>query len=113
MISKANLINDFLSYAIEHGKAISSGDYVKANKFHKKLHNLFTIAKKENLIIIYKECLNYNNDDVRLWAATFLLKTSPDIAEKCLQELTGLKTITGLSAKTTLDMWKKGLLNLL
>lgn len=113
MISKANLINDFLSYAVEHGKAISSGDYVKANKFHKKLHNLYCTAKKENLIVIFKESLDYNNESVRLWAATFLLKTSPDIAEKCLQELTGLKTITGLSARTTLDIWKKGLLNLL
>ena len=86
MVSKNNLINHFLSYAVEHEKAISIVNYVKANKFNKKLYGLYETAKKKNLRIVFKESLNYNNESVRLWAATFLLKTSPDIAEKCLQD---------------------------
>ncbi len=113
MIKKENLIEEFLAYVAKHGHAISLGDHDKANKIHKSLQSLYNTAKEENLSNVFEELLNEEDENVRLWAATFTLKVSPGIAEKTLQELTGSKGITGLTAKTTLQLWKLGLLNTL
>lgn len=113
MIKKEELIEKFLAYVAEHKEAIHLGDHVKANKIHKRLHGLYNTAKEASLSNIFEELLNDKDENVRLWAATFTLKISSGIAEKTLQELAGLKNIIGLNARTTLELWKQGLLNLL
>lgn len=113
MITRDKIKEDFLSEAIEHGKAIATGNNKKANKLHKKLHNLYSKAKEQNIVNVFEELLNKDDENVRFWAATFSLGSSPELAEKSLERLTELNSITGLSAKTTLQLWKDGKLNLL
>jgi hypothetical protein len=113
MTTRKNIKERFLTDAIEHGKAMAEGDYKKANKLHKKLHTLYKNAKDSNQVDVFSESLNESDENIRLWAATFTLKFSPDIAEKTLLSLSNLSSIAGLSAKTMLEMWKQGMLNLL
>lgn len=113
MITKNNIKENFLFEAIEHGKAIAIGDHKKANKLHKKIQTLYNVAKDSNQLDLFVELLSESDENVRLWAATFTLNVSPDLAEMVLKNLSELTTITGLSAKTTLDLWKNGMLNLL
>lgn len=102
-----------MTEAIEHGKAIANGDHKKANKLHKKLQVLYKIANEQNQADVFSELINDSEENVSLWASTFTLKISPDLAEKSLSKLSKLSSITGLSAKTTLQLWKEGKLNLL
>jgi hypothetical protein len=62
---------------------------------------------------LFSELLNESDENVRLRSTTFTLKVFPDIAEKALINLSNSTSITGLSAKTTLELWKQGMLNLL
>lgn len=103
----------FVIEATEHGKAISVGDNKKANKIHKKLQSLYNLAKEQSQAEIFSELLNTSDENVRLWAAIFTLKIFPDLALKTLEELTALSSITGLTAETTLHLWREGKLNLL
>jgi hypothetical protein len=113
MMTKDNIKERFLIEAIEHGKAIAVGDHKKANKLHKKIQALYNKAKELGKTDLFSELLGESDENVRLWAATFTLKVFPDEAEKALKDLLVLTSITGLSAKTTLDLWKQGMLNLL
>lgn len=113
MITRERIKQDFLVEVIEHGKAIAEGDHKKANKLHKKIQSLYNKARESNHVDLFSELLNENDENVRLWAATFALKISPETAVEALVNLSNLSSITGLSAKTTLDLWKKGMLDLL
>ncbi|QEH40230.1 DUF2019 domain-containing protein [Chitinophaga sp. XS-30] len=110
---RENIKAKFLDKAIEHGNAISVGDHKKANKIHKKIQALYNQAKEQNQADVFSELLDNADENVRLWAATFTLKVFPELAEKSLISLSELSSITGLSAKTTLHLWKEGKLNLL
>ncbi len=113
MITRKNIKDRFLVETLAHGKAIEIGDYKKANKIHKKIQALYGKAKEQNQSDVFSELLNEADENARLWAATFTLRVFPDLAEKALEDLSVLSTITGLSAKTTIHLWKEGKLNLL
>jgi len=113
MISSDNIKDKFITEAIEHANALSEGDYTKANELHKKLHSLYNKAKGSNQADIFSELLTESDENVRLWAAIFTLKVIPEDAEKTLENLSNSTSITGLSAATTLELWKKGMLELL
>lgn len=113
MITRERIKEFFLNYAIEHGKALALGDYKKANKIHKKMKILYNQTEMKNWTDVFSECLKESDENVRLWAATFSLKVLPDLAEKSLMDLSELSNIAGLTAKTTLNLWKEGKLNLL
>ena len=113
LIERKKVKEKFLVEATEHGKAVAIGEHKKANAIHKKLQTLYKKAKEQNIADVFGEMLNDENENVRLWSAIFSLKTEPVIAEKALQELTKLTSITGLTAKTTLHIWKEGKMDLL
>ncbi len=113
MITREKIKENFFKETTEYGKAISIGDHKKANKNHKKIQILYNQAKEMNIIDVFSELLNEPDENVRLWAATFTLKIFPALAEKSLNELSGLSSITGLTAETTLHLWKEGKLYLL
>ena len=113
MMSDNQILKTFIAQATEHGLAIAEGDHKKANKLHKKIQALYDQAKKDDITHLFEQLLKDNNENVRLWAATFSLKSSPQLAEETLNNLTELTTITGLSAKTTLQLWNQGKLSLL
>jgi len=112
-MTREELRNNFVNVATEHGKAISIGDHKKANKLHKELQSYYNLAKEQNQADVFGELLNSTDENVRLWAATFTLKVFPVLAQKVFEELTELSSITGLTAKTTLQLWREGKLNLL
>ena len=112
-MTKENIKEKFLKHALEHGEAIAEGDHKKANKIHKKLQKIYGEAKEQEALNVFVELLDEKEESVLLWAATFSLKNNPDVAVKSLEKLTGLTTITGISAKTTLHLWKEGKLDLL
>lgn len=106
--------NIFIEDAISHGNAILSGEHKKANKLHKKLMTYYEINKKDSSISqLYLENITHPNESVRLWAATFLLKTNSSKALEILSELSQSSSIFGLSAKSILMMWNNGQLELL
>ena len=113
MNTREDIKEKFLNEATEHGKAISVGDHKKANKTHKKIHALYNQAKELNQADVFSEFLYDTDENVRLWASIFTLKVFPKLAEKSLTNLSELSSITGLSAKTTLQLWKEGKLDLL
>jgi hypothetical protein len=113
IMTREEIKNRFEIEATEHGKAISIGDHKKANKLHKELQSSYNLAKEQGQIEIFSELLDTSDENIRLWAATFTLKILPDLAQKSLERLTELTSITGLTAKTTLHLWKEGKLNLL
>lgn len=112
-MTKENIIEKFLFYATEHGYALWHGDHKKANEMHQELHSLYKTAKEINIPDAFSQCLDEEDANVRLWAATFTLKVNPDIAKKELLNLSQLKGITALNASTILKLWSQGLLNLL
>jgi hypothetical protein len=112
MMTRENLQEKFLAQATEHGQAVMIGDHKKANKIHKKLHGIYDQAKAQNQADVFEAFLNDANDSVRLWAAIFTLKFSPEKGENALQQLSTLSNIFALTAKTTLKLWGEGKLNL-
>ncbi|NJK95802.1 MAG: DUF2019 domain-containing protein [Bacteroidales bacterium] len=108
------LKNIFIEDAISHGNAILIGENKKANKMHKKLMAYYEMNKKDSAISqLYLENLTHPNESVRIWSATFLLKTNPNKAVETLTELSQSSSIFGLSAKSILIMWNNGQLELL
>ncbi len=104
MIKGTSLKEKFLVLAINHGQAIAIGDYKKANKIHKKIQEVYKLAKEQDQRNIFIELIHEQDESVRLWAATFALSISPDFAEKALVDLVKSTSIIGLSAKTTLQL---------
>lgn len=106
--------NNFIEDAILHGNAILIGDSKKANNLHKKLMTYYKINKIDSSVSqVYLENLVHPNESVRIWAATFLLKTNSNKAIEALNELSQSSSIFGLSAKSILIMWINGQLELL
>ena len=100
----------FIEIAIEHGEAIKIGDSKKANKLHSKLTKIYEsaqgeIERNEEL----KQISHHSNQNVKLWAAAFLLKEDTDYARQILYDIKESGTVFSLSASTILDMWNKGM----
>lgn len=113
MMTKENIAEEFVQLALRHGSAIQQGDYKTANKIHRQLQRLYTIAHEMGRPEMFAEFLREEDENVRLWAAVYTLKYNAHTAEEVLNDLSKLKSITALTADTTLKMWKQGLLNLL
>ena len=112
MITREKIKEIFLVDSAEHGLAYSNGNYKKANRLHKKLHDLYNLAKKQNQVDIFSELLNDVNENVRIWAAIFTLKYNPEIAEMVLRKLATESNIK-MDAELTLKLWQEGKLELL
>lgn len=99
--------NEFLNLADSYYKAQLEGDWKKGNKFHKKLMEFYK-NKGKNFQNMYIEYINHANDWVRLWAATFLLKSHPDMAIGCLQKLSNEDSIISNFSELILTAFKGG-----
>lgn len=113
MIENEKIRQLFVNYSLKHQESLFNGDSKLANKIHKKLHKLYDEAKLSDQISIFSEFLENENENVRLWSAIFTINYNPEISKKALSKLSKSETIVGLSAKTTIELWKKGLLTLL
>ena len=105
--------SEFVDIASRHLSFTLEGDYKNANKLQAKFLKIYCKVQKVNQQNLFEDLLDHNNEGVRLWAATALLKTNSQLAISCLNELVKLPTITSVDAKMTLDLWRKGELELL
>ena len=105
---------EMIDIASKHLSFTLEGDYKGANKMHTKFIKLYNKVKELNKQNdIFEDLVTYNNDGVKLWAATALLNTNPMLAIDCLNKLVQLHTITSMDAKMVLDLWQRGELELL
>ena len=112
MITRTQLINEFVFYAVKHSDTIFDGNYRIGNKLHFKLSQVYLAAKKANLLDVFTECLNHEHDGVKAWAATFSLHTSPKRATQTLKRLASSSNIFGMGAQLTLKQWENGRIDL-
>jgi len=104
---------DFLFWIYEYEEGINTENSNKSNKAHKKLHSIYKECKNSDFEDIFYSLLGDKNENVRLWAAVFTLNHKSEAAEKVLEELIKLPSITSLTAEMTLVVWRRGELNLL
>lgn len=101
---------DFEDYVIQQNLALAEGNGKKANRFHKKIQNLYRNVRDINRVDIFKDYLNDKNESVTLWAAGLCLKEYPEVAQKKLVELSkSSDSMICLSAKATLEFYMKGM----
>tara|TARA_R100000789_G_C3012475_1_gene151661 strand:- start:589 stop:945 length:357 start_codon:yes stop_codon:yes gene_type:complete len=107
------LIERYVSLAINHGERILSGDSKDANRIHLKLTNAIEDIKNSSSQVKkeFYNLLTHENDSVKIWTAVTLLKTFESKSIEILQSVSCRNNIFGLSAKTSIDCWKKGLMN--
>ena len=105
-----NLETEFVQLATSHGNAIEKGEHKEANKIHRKLTSVFKEIQSKGESNILKELVGHSDESVKLWASTFLLRIDETLALSTLNEISKSKKIFGLSASTTIDMWKKGMI---
>ena len=111
-ISRTEIEEKFLQHSVQHGVLYVNGDYKKANKLHKELHNLYNHAKEQREEELFSEMLDNPDEYVKLWAAIFTLKSKPDIAENILKKLSTNSKVK-MTASATLHLWKEVKLELL
>lgn len=98
----------FVETVKKYGELIAQGDSKGANKLHNSLQKLYLLMKNKNNLNVFVECLDDEDENIRLWASTFSLSTSEPNAIKELEKLSLSASFTGLSAKMTLELWEKG-----
>ncbi len=106
-------ITDYITLAIEHGISIENGNDSKSNKIHSRIMKVIKeISQSESKIKNeFYGLLTHPNLSVRLWTATELLGTDEKKSVKIMLIIEADKGIIGLTSKTLIDMWKKGLIN--
>lgn len=108
------LKNDFLKFALIYSDCINGdNDFKVINKTTKSIQKIYIVAKNEGLQDFFLSFTNHGDECVRYLSATYLIKTNPDLSKSILVDLMKSNSIIGLNAKTTLDMWQKGMLSLL
>jgi len=105
--------DSFIDLSIKHGEAIQDGNHKQANKVHAKLTSLYNEIRKNGTWYDLENLVKHPNENVKMWAATFLLRHDEDLARSVLNELKTSEGIIGLEASTTIDLWKKNMLDLL
>jgi hypothetical protein len=103
-----NTINNLITLAEEHGNMILVGDSKKANKIHKELTKVLACYDNNNKDLF--PLLKNENESVRLWVSSYLLKNGNLNGKRTLEELSNSKTIFSTSAEILLDLFHKGLL---
>lgn len=101
----------FAELAARHGKEIVNGDSTAANRTHAQLSSLAGSIPTESRCECLAPLCRHADASVRMWAATYLLPIDEALATDVLMKIKNEEqSILSLTAKTTLDMWKKGML---
>lgn len=97
----------FVQYANEQSYAFTEGNGRKANRFHKKIEDLYIKASCLYNDDVFKDFLTSENENVKLWVSCFYLEKYPNEAKKNLQDLIkSSEPIISLSAKMKLESLK-------
>lgn len=106
------LINEVKDLCVEHGRVLDEGDSVSANNLHKKISNIFNEIIANGLVSELMELLKNDDENVKLWAASYLLSIEEKLAISVLSQVEKSDRLIGLEATIIKDMWNKGMLNL-
>ena len=104
-------IKKYIELTVLHGNLIQEGNK-KINTIHSEIEKVLfflRVTKSETKTEFYK-LLEHENPSVKLWTATELLSTNELRSLKILESLTKEKNIIGLTAKTMIEMWRKGMI---
>ena len=106
------LIIEYIDLATEHGISIANGNDSKSNKIHSRIEKIIKQISQSEPIIKneFYELLKHSNLSVRLWTAVELIGTDEIKSINILENISADKGIIGLTSKTLIDMWKKGLI---
>lgn len=108
-----NIKKQVIAEGLLHHQCILTGDYRSANKAHKKLMGIYEQIKNDEKLEQLADLLEHENANVKLWAATFLLKRYTDLSVKTINSIITSGGPIATSAKLTLELWNKGMLDLL
>lgn len=109
--SHENLILEYARLSDLYGDAIETGNHKKANKAYDELMAVYQQIKAQGALTsdAFHELLSAPSMGTRLWAATHYLAISYEESEKVLTSLGEVSNcLLAVSAKTTLEEWKKG-----
>ena len=107
------LIEQYIELAVKHGEYTLDGNSVEGNKIHSRMTKVINQIRIESQDVhhLFFETLQHKSDSVRMWTATTLLKTKETESLAVLKQIAETnKSIHGLTAETTIDCWKKGML---
>lgn len=102
----------FKEAAIKHAEATEMGNYEIANKCYCVIADNARYLKDTNNLELLSELLKSEYVGVRMWAATYLLPVCEHEAIHILQAIADGDNIHSLTAKTTIDEWINGNLEL-
>ena len=104
-------ISEYAELTKLYGDAIEAGNHKQANKAYDKLMEAYRQIKAQGALTSedFHELLFAPSMGTRLWAATHYLAISSEEAEKVLSALGEVpNSLLAVSAKITLEEWKKG-----
>lgn len=110
-ITECKIIQEYARLSDLYGDAIETGNHKKANKAYDELMAVYQQIKAQGALTSedFHELLFAPSMGTRLWAATHYLAISSEEAEKVLSALGEVpNSLLAVSAKTTVDEWKKG-----
>lgn len=110
-ITECKIIQEYAHLSDLYGDAIETGNHKKANKAYDELMAVYQQIKAQGALTsnAFHELLSVPSMGTRLWAATHYLVISHEESEKVLTALGEVSNcLLAVSAKTTLDEWKKG-----
>ena len=106
---KPSKIDIFIQEAINNTNASEIGDYKSTNKSYHKIVKIAKYLKENNKTLLLLELLHHENVGVRLFAATYLLEESEEIAIRTLKAIEQeSNSITSFCAKMTIEEWTNG-----
>jgi hypothetical protein len=113
--TEEELINSFVQYATAHRELFLKSDIKGSNRAHDKLIQVAVKFRQlpdrgERML---RELIRSNHENVRTWAAYFLLTIDAKLAIRTMQDIaaTTESATTQISNETTIKEWRAGRLD--
>jgi hypothetical protein len=104
-------IDVYIAAAVAHMEATAAGNHVAANAAHRRLMSALKRLKESGSQgrAALVNALDHPIPSVRMWAASHILETHPDVAIPVLQALMGESdSIVAFNAQMVLEEFNKG-----
>ena len=114
-MQSSEVIEEFVTAAVQYGEATLEGNSRVVNKQHEILRKLYQELREgySSFESEIHQLLSHDNSYVRLHAACCLIPVSPTEAKEALVKLSSERGTLGFDAKMTLKEWEKGTLKII
>ncbi|OGL88874.1 hypothetical protein A3I42_01115 [Candidatus Uhrbacteria bacterium RIFCSPLOWO2_02_FULL_49_11] len=102
------LVEGFTKNAVLHSEGTKSGDHRKTNRAYRNINEIAQKMREHDPTLSHLVPLLHRDDDsVKLWAASYLLKANSHSQEaiRVLHELSKKEGLTAFDAEMTLKNW--------